>query len=277
MVVPFLINCGRLQFGPDVDAMSGAAPEAGSDSSMTAGDAPPEIGASPEVPVFGADCAVGLRMDEATWTGAQGEIVDSCGGDNNGTAMQGAQRVDDLRGRVGELPLPSGCVQISNAPALHATTGLTLSAWVYPTELDALTAYAVIAKRNDFFSDDAEYTVFIYTDNQVWVDIDTRNDRSHGAHQMLNDRWQQITVVFDGTLPMAQRVTIYVDGQLDTTIPETSTTLTPFSSGLTVGCMRVVPETQPQQALGGRIDDVGVWTRAFTAQEVTAWYRATMH
>jgi hypothetical protein len=274
-VIPLLIGCGRLQFEQVADAPP--ADGAGASSQDGAASAGPDA-AKPDNTIFGASCAVGLKLDEAAWTGAQGEIVDSCGADNNATAVDGALRVDDLtRGRVAEMPVPSGCLQISEAPSLHATTGLTLSAWIYPLMLDLIDAYGVMAKRNDFFTDDAEFAVFIWTDNQIWVDMDSRNDRSHGAYQVMNDRWQQITVVFDGTLAMAERVKIYVNGQLDASIPESSTTLTPYPSGLTVGCLRIIPNTQPQLALGGRIDDVGVWTRAFSAQEVQAWYRATLH
>lgn len=247
-----------------------------------AGDAPdaPRSDAisEPDNGIFGAGCALGLKLDEVAWTGAQGEVIDSCGGDNNGTAVQGAVRADDpARGRIGEFPVPSGCVQISDAPVLHATTGLTLSAWVFPQMLDRSSSFGVLAKRSDFTVDDAEYTIFVSTANNVWVDIDSHNDRNHGSRELINGEWQQITVVFDGTLPMAERVKIYVDGQLDAAIPETSASLTPYPSGLTIGCLRLVPNTQPQIGLGGRIDDVGVWTRSFSEQDVMAWYRATMH
>jgi hypothetical protein len=63
----------------------------------------------PPVVDFGGDCAVGLALDEASWTGAAGEVRDACGGDNNGAAVRGASRVDDpVRGAVGEMPVPSG-------------------------------------------------------------------------------------------------------------------------------------------------------------------------
>jgi hypothetical protein len=267
VIIPLLIGCGRVQVEPNAPPGDDAGP-----------DAAPDAISEPDNGIFGAGCALGLKMDEAAWTGAQGEVIDSCGGDNNGTAVQGAVRVDDPgRGRIGEFPVPSGCVQISDAPVLHATTGLTLSAWIFPQMLDRSTSFGVLAKRNDFTVDDAEYTIFVSTANNVWVDIDSHNDRNHGARELINGAWQQITVVFDGTLPMAQRVKIYVDGQLDTAIPETSTSLTPYPSGLTIGCMRLVPNTQPQIGMGGRIDDVGVWTRSFSAQDVIDWYRATKH
>jgi hypothetical protein len=152
-----------------------------------------------------------------------------------------------------------------------------MSAWIDPASLDGVNPYGVIAKRNDFMNDDAEYTMFVWIDNTVWVDLDSRNDRNHGTRTLRNGVWQQITVVYDGTRPQAQRVAIYVDGVLDAELPESSASLATYASALSIGCLPEEPSTKPQIALGGRIDDVGVWTRAFSAQEVTAWYTATKH
>lgn len=248
----------------------GRADTAGIDAGA-AGDA-----ADPPVLDFGRGCVVGLEMSEPSWTGASGEVRDTCGGAHHGTAVLGASRVDDpVRGAVGDFPLPSGCLQIADAPALHATTGLTMSAWIFPTSLDGENPYGVIAKRNDFTNDDAEYTMFVWTGNTVWVDLDSRNDRNHGTRALINGAWQQVTVVYDGTLPQERRVAIYIDGALDTQLPESSASLAPYANPLSIGCLPEQPASKPQIALGGRIDDAGVWTRAFAAQDVAAWYAAT--
>lgn len=250
-----LAGCGRLAFDP----------------------AERPIDAAPAAVDFGADCLVGFPMDEPTWTGAAGEVIDLCNG-HNGTAVSAAARVDDpARGPTGNFPTPSGCVQIPSAPGLHVTTALTMSAWVYPQSLDAVNPYGVIAKRTDFTNDDAEYTMFVWTDNTVWVDLDTRNDRGHGTKAVVNNQWQQLTVVYDGELPTAQRVQIYIDGALDAVIPETSSSLAPFDNPLSIGCLPQLPADASQIALGGRIDDAALWSRAFSPQEVAAWYQATRH
>jgi len=272
LLIPMLVGGCRLNFDASTARPADADTDADPDDAMAVPDAP-----GPPVVDFGAGCAVGLAMDEASWTGAAGEIRDACG-DNNGAAVEGASRVDDpVRGTVGEVPVPSGCIKIADAPTLHATTGLTMSAWINPAALDGVNPYGVIAKRNDFTNDDAEYTMFVWIDNTVWVDLDGRNDRNHGTRALINGAWQQITVVYDGARPQAQRVAIYVDGVLDAEVPESSASLTPYASTLSIGCLPEEPSTKPQIALGGRIDDVGVWTRAFSAQEVTAWYVATKH
>ncbi len=263
LFAPLLIGCGRFSFDRDADPPSDARADAVTDGAPSR---------------FGADCIVGLEMDEPTWTGAAGEVLDSCGGDNNGTAVQGATPTDDaMRGRAGLFPPPSGCIRIADAPALHATTALTLSAWVYPLSLDDTNPYGVIAKRTDFENDDAEYTMFVWTGNTVWVDLDSRNDRNHGNKPLINGQWQQITVVYDGTQAAAERVKIYIDAVLDAVLLETSPLLAPRANRLSIGCLPELPLTDPQIAFGGRIDDVGIWSRAFSPAEVTAWYQATKH
>jgi len=260
VLLPLVVGCGRLSFdhGAAADA---AVPDASPDA------------ASPDL---AAGCVVALTLEEPTWTGAAGEVLNGCNPTLNGTAVQGAQRIDDpVRGRVGDLPLPSGCIHLPDAPTLHATTGLTLSAWIYPRSLDGKNPYGVIAKRTDFTMDDAEYTMFVWTDNTVWVDIDSLNDRNHGTRQLANGQWQMITAVYDGTLPTAQRVTIYVNGAHDATLPETSASLTPYPSSLSIGCLPEQPATKPQIALGGEIDLPAIWTRALSAQEVGALYETT--
>jgi hypothetical protein len=264
VLAPLLIGCGRFSFDRDADPPADA---------VDAVDAPGDPAAR-----FGADCVVGLELDEPSWTGAPGEVLDSCGGDNNGTAVQNARPTDDaIRGRTGLFPPPSGCIQIPDAQALHPTTALTLSAWVYPLSLDGTNPYGVIAKRTDFEMDDAEYTMFVWTGDTVWVDLDGRNDRNHGNKPLVNGQWQQVTVVYDGALAAPLRVKIYIDAVLDAVLVETSVSLTPRANPLSIGCLPELPITDPQIAFGGRIDDVGIWTRAFSPAEVTAWYLVTKH
>ena len=86
--------------------------------------------------------------------------------------------------------------------------------------------------------------------------------------------WTQITMVYDGSLPQDQRTRIYVNGVLDKVSGETSARISGSSSGapLSVGCL---PLDGIAQSFIGQLDDVGVWTRAFSDAEVAAWYELT--
>jgi hypothetical protein len=239
--------CGRIGFDAGADASS------------------PDAPAMP----FGDDCVVGFEMNEGTW----GQVIDSCGGDNPGTAGGVAMPVDDpVRGRVGQFGGPHDCITVANVPDLTMT--LTASAWIYPTGLDMVTPRGVIARRLDDQTAVA-YAMFVWTGDHVVVDIDSENDEMLSNAVIPNGQWRMITTVYDGTLPAAERVRIYIDGVLDRVVAETSVAMPSSPAPLVVGCLPIMPSTSDQQSFAGRLDDVGLWNRAFTEAEVKAWYEAT--
>jgi hypothetical protein len=221
-------------------------------------------------------CVVALHMNEPSWSGAAGEVADDCGGDNPGTVIgQGTTTVAaGVRGRAGSFT-GAGCIDIANAPALHGTTGLTLSAWILPTVLDGgvNNANGVISKRTDA-GNQPEYSLSVWTADQVYVDLDGESDRFNGNAIIATNAWAQLTLVYDGTRPQAQRARLYINGSLDVTKPETSAQLTAYSSILHIGCMPA-PKAGTQQNFVGEIDEVAIWNRALTEPEIAQWYGNT--
>jgi hypothetical protein len=221
-------------------------------------------------------CILALHMDEPVWSGVTGEVKDDCGGDNPGTAVgAGLTTVaGGVRGRAGSFS-GGGCVEIPNAASLHATTGLTMSAWIFPTQLDGgiNNANGVISKRTDT-DDQSEYNLSVWTGDHVYVDLDGKNDRFNGNATIALKRWTQLTVVYDGTQLTDQRVHLYVNGLLDVAKRETSASLTAFSSTLSIGCMPA-PAAGTQQNFIGQIDEVAIWNRALSSDELMRWYTNT--
>jgi hypothetical protein len=245
-----------------------------------AGDAPTSD-APIEVPVDAsplAGCTLYLPMDETSWNGTTGEVHDACGGLHAGTATAATTKVDPVRGRVGGFSA-SACVTIPDAPALHATSALTLSAWVRPTQLaPGQDGLGIISKRTDV-GVDSEYSLFVWSDttsmttNQVW--LDTANDRVNDPNfVLLDDAWHQITTVYDGTLATGLRLRVYIDGALSQVAPVSSSSIAPPAAepDLAIGCL---PRSGLAQGFIGDLDDIAVWTRALDDAEVTAWFVAT--
>jgi hypothetical protein len=227
-----------------------------------------------------ADCVMHLAMDEDSWSGAPGEVRDSCS-TNSGTAVGGATRTDDpVRGRVGRFVGGTSCVEVPDAPALRASDVLTVSAWIEPAMLSP-DGMGVVSKRVDFMAD-TEYSVFVWasnegsgSDNELYVDVDTENDRGADPTTVYADNvWHQVTVVYDGTRPASERITFYVDGNLTHVMPESSATIAPpaVEPDLAVGCL---PLSGPAQSFVGAIDDVVIWRRALSSADVAAWFAAT--
>ena len=157
---------------------------------------------------------------------------------------------------------------VPDAPSLHASTALTVSAWIYPTGLvenDTTTAQGIVSKRVGYDTDSA-FSLFI-AEGRLTVDIQAEDNRFTSETVFANNQWYHIAVVFDGTLPVDQRVSLYIDGVLDVTAGEDSAAIEPYTSDLVIGLLPNGGDT-----FVGRIDEVGLWTRALSAAEITSLY-----
>jgi MSHA biogenesis protein MshQ len=231
----------------------------------------PKVADAPDLGTLRQGCVVMLHMDEPQWSGAPGEVLDDCGGDDRGTLMGTASTVPNgVRGRAGSFA-GTGCIQIADSPALRAAGSLTMSAWVLPTAQDGDLAYGVISKRLDMASMSA-YSLYLWVGFHAWVDLEGMDDRFEGNTAIANNAWTQLTVIYDGARPAAQRARIYINGSFDVSAPETATTLSAFTAPLSVGCL---PSASGNQNFIGQLDEVAVWNRALSDPEITQWYTAT--
>jgi hypothetical protein len=219
-------------------------------------------------------CVLRAQMDETAWP----PIGNACGTKGGGLTGSGAKpSVDATRGRVGSFS-GDACVEFANADALHGTTGLTMSAWVRPTALDGQTSNGIISKRIDK-AVQSEYGLFVWTGNRVWVDLgDT--DRYAGTATLSNNVWTQLTAVFDGTRAVNDRVRLFINGIADPlqhmTIGNLGTTLPSYGSPLHLGCTPAPTATPPtQQTFIGQLDEVTIWNRALTDDEIAMQYATT--
>ena len=215
-----------------------------------------------------ASCNLLLHMDETSWNGTAGEVRDSSGAGNHGTAQGGAVTASS-RAKFGRAALFNGAsyLVIPNATTLHAGTAFTISAWIYSTGFDGSQSPGIVTKRRGF-GDGAEFTLFAWIDNHVYVDIDTENDRFLSNQALTNDAWYNIAVVFDGSLSQAQRVSLYINGQLDSIHAESSATVMPTDAAVEIGNL-----PNGGNAFTGSIDEVAFWQRALTSVEVASLYQ----
>jgi MSHA biogenesis protein MshQ len=227
---------------------------------------------------FSEGCAVIMHMDETSWCGATGEVIDSCG-NNNGTAVKGSAAndqppntsADGYFGRAGAFDNTNDCVQIPDDPSLSPTTQLTMAAWIFPTALNPA-SNGIIAKRTDFQTA-STYTMFLWNnggaDYKLWTDIG--QDRYGGNIAISTNLWYHVAVVFDGSLPVNQRVRLYVNGTPAGQFAQAADTLPKEQSTLHVGCL---PISGPAQEFSGKIDEVAIWTRALGSAEILQLFQA---
>jgi len=238
-----------------------------------------DSGSGARTGAFRAGCALFMHLDELSWTGVAGEVLDDCG-HNDGTAVR---RIDSgsrlprtsIAGYfagAGVFDSANGCVQVPDDPSLRPKTQFTLAAWIFPTALDP-GSNGILAKRDSYMDNNA-YTMFLWSEDsvtyQLWADVGV--ERFHGNFAFSTNRWYQVAVVFDGSLPIGQRVRLYVDGILDGEFASQATTVPEFDSPLYVGCL---PLSGPAQEFAGKIDEAALWTRALSADEVLTLYAGT--
>jgi hypothetical protein len=213
-------------------------------------------------------------MEQQSWSGA-GSVIDSSGKGNNGSPMGTAATT--AAGKFGRAALfdGNGWVDVPDSTSLHPTTAITYAAWIYPTGLVALNdagdyPYPGIISKRQNYAVDVAFTMFIWLNNNLYADIE--DVRFNSTTVFANNQWYHVAVVFDGSVPSAS---IYVNGCLDTMTGTNLSTFGSHSADLTVGLLSEGGGLDPNSFFIGKIDEVAVWNRAFSASEIAALYRAT--
>lgn len=235
------------------------------------GNVEPAPDAPPSVDLM-AGCVLKAEMNEPSWAGPGHPVLNSCGSNAGSITGATANTATSDRGRVGQFS-GNACVDFASTAMLHGTTGLTMAAWVRPTALDGVNSNGVISKRNDK-NEQSEYGLFIWTGNKVWVDLGD-SDRYSGTATLSNNQWSQLIAVFDSSQPAADRVRLFINGVSDpldhAVIGTLGPTLPAYDAPVHLGCTPA-PKSQTQQTFQGQLDDVTIWNRALSADEVAALY-----
>ena len=113
------------------------------------------------------------------------------------------------------------------------------------------------ANRTMVLSKDNAYELFFdNSGNQICLRLN--NGNYNGVNfEFLTDRFYYLTAVLD-----SDTIKYYVDGELISTVAATVSPLNNTSSVLTIGVRR------NYHSLNGNIDDVTIWNRALTQEEI---------
>ena len=250
---------------------AGAGKEGGTDGPAQGGEgAPPEgvDGADEGGSVVSLeDCVLLLHMDELTWSG-NGSVMDSSGKGNDGTPEGTATTT--ANGKFGRAALldGNGWVDVPSSLTLDGpVTQLTYSAWIYPTGLTDGTASPGILSKRQGYAENVDYTLFLWTSNEAWVDLQAF--RSNSVTVFTNGAWYHVAVVYDGTQTAAGAgETIYVNGELDS-VHAADPSLAANTQDVLIGNL-----PGGGNNFIGMIDEVAIWTRALSSGEIKSLYLA---
>ena len=216
-----------------------------------------------------------MHMEEESWSGVLGEVRDDSGEGNHGTVVQSANPSAVDEGRFGRAAaLTGGWITVPDSASLNPDEALTISAWVRPSYLALGQSGGIVVKRESYL-DGTAYAMFLWwegssPETRLFLDIAEPDNRFFTNTGFAIDQWYHVAAVFDGSLPVAERSRVYVDGVVDAVGSEYNQTIGAYPSVLEIGRLR-----GGGGSFMGLIDEVAIWTRALTDTEVLSLYEAT--
>ncbi len=203
-----------------------------------------------------------------------GNANDISGNANSGT-NNGATLTTDRFGNSNSAYSYNGSgsyINIPNSTSLQFSGGITFSVWFNATNnpvgaVDS-TSY-LMSKGSDglatswiSFVDTASISLLIYSNSNTLSNVATVP-----SSQLIisTNQWYNATFTFDGTNARA-----YINGQLESTV---ASTYTQFSNIYDLKFGRRHTSGFPY-FFNGKLDDIGVWNRALTSNEILGLYQA---
>lgn len=202
-------------------------------------------------------------------------ILDDSGNGFNGTVLKGS--LDIRAGKICNAAYFDGVddyVVVDDRNAFDGTGALTIAGWINPENIRVspvgTNARGILSKR-DNASSNVAYGIFFYSqraDGKLYVDIDGTNNRFASNAVIAEDSWTHFAVVFDGSLAADQRVNLYLNGNLDTTAFESSTTIPDYNSNLYLG--NLYYGTSELKVYQGLLDEIHIIPEVLSASDVVA-------
>jgi hypothetical protein len=212
-------------------------------------------------PISGLDPALqGLwHLDDPSWTGAAGEVVDSSGLGHHGTPVGGVVLESPGNSGYGAAAFDGVNAAIDTNLAIDQSTsspGATFMAWVYLPDL-------IYRYQQLFSTDNGGYDWGLRIYGNTWY-IDTGATTYYVGYNGTFKTWQHIAVVFD---PYAG-VRLYVNGALLGSVANLE--FDASSGPFTIGRHAV-----EGNFFAGKMDEVLVLNRPLTTPEVAAYFNRT--
>lgn len=225
---------------------------------------------SPYSPPVDAALQALWHMDELSWTGdTANEVVDSSGKGKHGTTKfgvgldpSGAYDNRTSTTYYGAASFDGVNDYIDTGLYLDqsstTTPGATFMAWVYPT--DSSYKYHHVFSTNNGGNDWGltQYGGYLYIDTGKWISY---------ASSITVNTWQHIAVVFAPNVG----IKFYVNGQLRYTLADTDLDYDTSTNTLTLGR----DPMDSNSYFAGKMDEVAVFSRVFSAQEITSYYNGS--
>jgi hypothetical protein len=201
------------------------------------------------------------HFDEGTGTKA----YDSSAFKNNGTLYNSPTWTTGKFGNALKFDGLDDFVNVSDSPSLDVSN-ITIAVWIYPYNWDGIEGgdYGRIVDKNNaylFFlaRDGGKNRLSFYYVNSSGVS----NQSWSNTNSIQLNKWQHVAVTYDG-----QYTKFYVNGNLSgTQLMKSTGPIIKTKLGLYIG-----NNYNHDREFNGTIDEIKIWNRALTADEIRAEY-----
>lgn len=226
------------------------------------------------LPAVGTPKAV-WHLDDSSWSGVAGEVVDSSGNGYGGTALHGATTTGvapAIAGTTGTCIYGAfnGSTQYLQMPGSlpHVGNAFTVTAWIRPTASAVGRVWADDLQYNGYglsFDDAGGNKTRFYSRTPSLVNLDS-------AVALTLNTWYFVAAVMDAS--SAHTMTLYLFSATGTLLDTETVARTTFSPGTgsyaTVGGNADAAVEGAVDRFAGNIDEVIVYSSALTAAQVKA-------
>jgi hypothetical protein len=196
------------------------------------------------------------KMDEASWAGTSGEVIDASGNGNNGTATNGAITAVGKFGNGGSFDGTDDVVLVSDTNnSLDMANDFTVSFWVNPTSSGTKELVAKAAQGN----------------YEIWQSSTNLSVRVNGSTPVISassiftyGQWTYVTVKYERSLGL---VTIYQNGSYFTNGNNTNAASI-NNSALQIGAY----SDGTSYPFLGKLDELRIYNRALSPDEIVDLY-----
>ncbi len=207
------------------------------------------------------------RMDEDQWNGTAGEVRDSSGNGNDGTAYGADISVNGgVSGNAGYFDGNRDYIKDINSDAFNTGNELTLEAWVYLP--NAGNDQKIIGKASTATGSVLGGYILGVTNSKIYPEVwDTSNTRySFEAGSIDSSTWTQLVVTYTA----GGELKAYING-VEVGNTTAGSAIRSLPSSVVIGA---APWDQRYYGTRGKIDEVKVYNRALNATEIENEYLA---
>ncbi|MBP9758160.1 prepilin-type N-terminal cleavage/methylation domain-containing protein [Candidatus Dojkabacteria bacterium] len=206
------------------------------------------------------------KMDEVSWNGTAGEVIDSSNRGNNGTSLNGATTALGKFGNGGNFNA-AGYVTVADNVLFETAGTKSVSVWIRPTAANSMTIF------QKYMSDTPTQDGWTVTYNtsvlRVWIKNENGSVFEPPTFTATLNQWYHVVFTWDTN---GGFVKFYVNGVLVGSSPQITGTFSGQSNPLLIGA-GLSGGGGISSPFTGVVDDARVYNRIINSDEVSALYQ----